>query len=568
MGFFNKRDSLSCCIEGTGAFRVTDSLKQKLEKLRMKYISSLPEKIRRIRILSYQLNTEKWTRQKRDLFINLIHRMVGSGKTFGIEKLSEIAAEFEKFCRKKLIMGQSISPQHLAEIKEFIKKLKTAASNTGKREYEQIREQSREKIKNYRDDIKRVLIFAQEEILPPLADQFKLYGYTLIPCTAIHEVYQYPLTGFNSIIIIDIRSLKSGLLQVDTVRKLADEQREIHLVVLSDDDTIKKRLIAAKCGADIFITTPMDVPTLINKLNIISQNYGSDPYHILIVDDDVEYVAWCAYTLQQQGMITSVISKPESVIPQLIEARPELILMDWHMPVYTGFDLASVIRQQDAFVSIPIVFLTTENDAIKRMKAMSIGVDDFLIKPISSDYLSKAVRIRAERYRKLRFYMERDSLTGLYNHSKILELLSVELSRARRHKMTLSFAMVDIDFFKIINDTYGHLNGDKVLTDLANLFKERLRKNDLIGRYGGEEFAIIFPNTGPRAVERVLNEIRNSFSRMLHHAKGEDYSVTFSAGISTSSHSRDIQTIVHTSDMALYEAKSRGRNKVVFFETI
>ena len=127
--------------------------------------------------------------------------------------------------------------------------------------------------------------------------------------------------------------------------------------------------------------------------------------------------------------------------------------------------------------------------------------------------------------------------------------------------------MVDIDFFKNVNDTYGHLNGDKVLKDLANLFKERLRKNDLIGRYGGEEFAVIFPNTEPQAVVKVLNEIRKSFAKMIHRADEKCFSVTFSAGVTSSQHCKDTQKIIHVSDIALYKAKSRGRNRIELEDT-
>lgn len=396
-----------------------------------------------------------------------------------------------------------------------------------------------------------------------MEDRFRLYGYTLTHCHKAADLDDYSIGGKNAIIILDIQFLENDKGTLKKIKELSERYKDTQIVVLSDNDTLKKRLVAARGGADIFLIPPFDVPLLISKLNLMSQNRGSEPYHVLIVDDDVEFVAWCAYTLQQEGMITSVVSRPEQVIPQLIESRPELVLMDWHMPGYTGFDLASIIRQQDAFISIPIVFLTAECDPGKRTQAMKIGADDFLNKPVSSEQLVEAVRIRAERYRTLRFYMERDSLTGLYNHSKILEYLSTELSRARRYNAVLSFAMVDIDYFKKINDTYGHLNGDRVLKDLANLFKERLRKNDLIGRYGGEEFAVVFPNTEPGAVVKVLNEIRESFSRIKHRAEEKFFSVTFSAGITSSNYCKDTQSLVNASDMALYKAKSRGRNRVV-----
>ncbi|MBN2440521.1 MAG: diguanylate cyclase [Spirochaetales bacterium] len=547
---------------------MTDSLKLKLEKLRTRYVSSLPGKIRKISILAKQIRTKKWTVKKRNSFINLIHRMAGSGETFGEKELSEAASKFERLCRETLTDNGPVSPLFENELQYFLKKMKEIAFRAGNKECRDPGEETKEQTFTP-DPIeeKQVYFFLEKKIGSLREDQFKHYGYTLMKCSCISELLNNKPTAHQIILIFDIQTLQKEQDSLQRIAKLSQDEKGINIVVISDDDTLNKRLLAARGGADIFIAFPFDVPSLINKLNLISQNKGSDPYHILIVDDDVEYVAWCSYTLQQEGMITSVISKPETVFSQLIETRPELILMDWHMPEYSGFDLACVIRQQESFISIPIVFLTSESDPKKRMKAMRIGVDDFLLKPISSEYLVEAVKIRAERYRTLRFYMERDSLTGLYNHSKIIEFLSTELSRAKRHKTTLSFAMIDIDFFKLVNDTYGHLNGDKVLKDLANLFKERLRKDDLMGRYGGEEFAIIFPNTEAHAVVNVLDEIRKSFAHIIHQADKRSFSVTFSAGVVASTYCKDAQTIIQTSDIALYKAKSRGRNKIILLDS-
>jgi diguanylate cyclase (GGDEF)-like protein len=157
--------------------------------------------------------------------------------------------------------------------------------------------------------------------------------------------------------------------------------------------------------------------------------------------------------------------------------------------------------------------------------------------------------------------MIRDSLTGLFNHTHTLHLLDQEISRAGQKAQPLSFAMIDLDNFKKVNDTYGHPIGDRVLRSLAMFLKQRLRKTDHIGRYGGEEFAIIFPDTSVEDARNVLNEIRGRFAELQQPAGDRDFNVTFSAGVA-GWQGESSQNLCERADRALYRAKDEGRNCV------
>jgi PleD family two-component response regulator len=144
-----------------------------------------------------------------------------------------------------------------------------------------------------------------------------------------------------------------------------------------------------------------------------------------------------------------------------------------NMPGASGQEIAKVIRQQDAYLSIPIVFLSAESDIGRQREAMSLGGDEFLHKPIQPEHLVSAVRSRVIRYRALRALMVRDSLTGLLNHTSYKERLRAEVARAKRQNKMLSVAIIDIDHFKNVNDTYGHPAGDRVIKNLSRLLKQR-----------------------------------------------------------------------------------------------
>jgi diguanylate cyclase (GGDEF)-like protein len=206
------------------------------------------------------------------------------------------------------------------------------------------------------------------------------------------------------------------------------------------------------------------------------------------------------------------------------------------------------------------------NLVINARDAMSEGGDDFLTKPIKPRHLIATVRNRAARARNLKARMVRDSLTGLFNHTHTLQLLEDARFRAERDGQPLSFAMIDIDFFKKVNDTYGHPMGDRVIKSLALFLKQRLRKSDHIGRYGGEEFAVVMPDTDAKSAKLVLDEIRQRFAEIQYSAQPHELSCTFSCGVSQLAPELDGKLLSQQADQALYVAKHGGRNRVEIYQ--
>ncbi len=344
------------------------------------------------------------------------------------------------------------------------------------------------------------------------------------------------------------------------------ENREtpLPIIFITDKSDLESRLKAVKVGGEAYFTKPVNVTDLVDNLDKLVTVDDVEPFRILIVEDSVSMANYFALILHQADMETAVVTDPLKVMQPLDDFRPDLILMDLYMPGCSGLELAKVIRQQPTFVSIPIVYLSGETDVDKQLQAMSLGGDDFLTKPIQPEHLVRSVTSRVQRSRILRNHMIRDGLTGLYNHTQTKEFLDIELERARRNDTPLAFAMVDMDKFKLVNDTYGHPTGDRVIKSLARLLKQRLRKSDLVGRYGGEEFAVILPNTDAKTAENILNELRVAFSKISHHHKDTEFKKTFSCGVATYPEFGDDMEIGNAADAALYDAKEGGRNRVAF----
>ncbi|WP_421682379.1 PleD family two-component system response regulator [Stutzerimonas urumqiensis] len=343
------------------------------------------------------------------------------------------------------------------------------------------------------------------------------------------------------------------------------EQKLPVLFFSHDERDTPTRLAAVRAGGLEFFTGSVDASSLLEKIEDLTRSAHNDPYRVLIIDDSRAQATHTERVLNSAGIITRTLLEPFEAMATLSEFQPDLIILDMYMPDCVGTELAKVIRQHERYVSVPIIYLSAEDDIDKQIDAMSEGGDDFLTKPIKTRHLIATVRTRASRARNLKARIVRDSLTGLYNHTHTLQLLEDASFRARREGQPLSFAMLDIDHFKRVNDEYGHPMGDRVIKSLALFLKQRLRKTDQIGRYGGEEFAVVLPDTDARAAGDVLDEIRRRFAEIHYPAKPRDLSCTFSCGIAELAPGTDVKALTQQADEALYRAKHGGRNRVELF---
>ncbi|MCU0234354.1 MAG: diguanylate cyclase [Thermoanaerobaculales bacterium] len=337
---------------------------------------------------------------------------------------------------------------------------------------------------------------------------------------------------------------------------------DVPVVFVSSRADIEARLEAVRAGCNGYFVKPVNFSEVVTTLDRLTRS-EPEPYRILIVDDEAEAAAYHAASLEAAGLQTAIVTDPLQVTSQLVEFRPDVILMDVYMPRCSGAELAAVIRQEEAFVGVPIVFLSRETDRMKQIAALGEGGDDFFSKPVPPAELVAAVAARALRGRTLRQLMERDGLTGLYTHSRIIEQLEAAVRRADRRDGRLAVAMIDVDGFKGINDSHGHLAGDQVLKALAQLLRQRLRLSDILGRFGGDEYLVVLPDTDGAAALAKMDDIRCNFGAVEHDTGRQSFSVTLSAGIAEFPLAVTGHELIARADEALYRAKRAGRNRVV-----
>ncbi len=296
---------------------------------------------------------------------------------------------------------------------------------------------------------------------------------------------------------------------------------------------------------------------------------------ILIAEDDPSFRRLLAETLAIWGYDVVVADNGYSAL-QILQSEdpPRLAMLDWMMPGMEGVEVCRKVRQKMVEPYTYMVLLTSQQRDEDLVIGMEAGADDYITKPFKHNELR--LRLRAgrriielqneliEARDTFRTKASHDSLTGLWNHEEILRILAQELSRAEREEKSAGVIMADIDFFKKINDTYGHLAGDVVLRSAAGKMRSLMRTYDCIGRYGGEEFLVVLPECNLECAAAFAERLRLCVSSDSIDTPEGMIPVTISLGVAASSKDKkkDVNSLIKTADEALYRAKESGRNRV------
>ena len=322
---------------------------------------------------------------------------------------------------------------------------------------------------------------------------------------------------------------------------------------------------------------------------------------ILLVDDREDTLNLLTILLSEQGYLTESTIEPDKAINLAENVKPDLILLDVMMPEINGYQLCSILRKNKLTHDIPVIFMSALDGTEEKIKGFELGCVDYITKPFDLDevmarvnhqlevcrlqkelkeknkILKHELEIRIELEHKLRSTNQKlknlaivDSLTGIANRRKFDQKIEQEWLRLAREKAFLSLIIVDVDYFKLYNDAYGHQAGDDCLQQVAQTISRTIKRPaDLVARYGGEEFAVILPSTDKIGANHIADCIKCAIEELkIPHTNSTvaDY-VTVSQGVATTIPNADslFESLICLADVALYEAKDRGRNSFVSY---
>lgn len=308
-----------------------------------------------------------------------------------------------------------------------------------------------------------------------------------------------------------------------------------------------------------------------------------DAFVILVADDEPINRALLQRRLEKGGYKVILVTNGKEAVDIVHASPPDLVILDVMMPVMDGLEACRIIKGNPETTDIPVIFLSARDETEIKVNGLTLGANDYIIKPFKAEELMArvdvALRLKNERdklqetTRKALSDAEQaqeraltDALTGLLNRYGLQRAMAREIAAARRYGRPLSCLMMDIDHFKKINDVYGHPIGDIAIQQVGKVLTEVTRNSDMVFRYGGEEFIVLLPETDIKGAV-VLGEKIRTFAESRIFGDGERIlTLTLSIGVASLKANESGNDMIARADVALYNAKENGRNRVEIAE--
>ncbi len=411
-----------------------------------------------------------------------------------------------------------------------------------------------------------VLIADDDEALTrPLLSELTRLGFAVACCRSIAEASIWLKQQTPQLIVLAHQLPDGDGLALCRRLTAAPRLQRTAIVLLAADGFDKAD--AFQAGAQAYYDKPIDVATLTTRLDdLLRQHaYQASRHRLLIVDADDTRAKQLAASLQHHGFDAAICLSTRRLFELASTQQSEILLL--RTPVASrALSLCRLIRQEERLLTTPIVVMVESAGSRFTLQGLEAGADLVVEDDAQPKMLAAMMTAHLERLRTLAAMADRDGLTGLWNHDYFVRHLAMEVERATRYGGQFVLALADLDDFKQLNDTHGHLIGDRALQHVAYFLKRRFRRTDIVARYGGEEFAIILQHTTLSQASRVLTDACDAaLSLRVPGARGGMIPMSFSMGAAEFPiHGWDTDSIFQAADQALYEAKRLGKHRIAF----
>lgn len=529
---------------------MNSELDQALETLRREYLAEAPARLGELR-----KDIGAFLAGEQDAVASLLtrfHRLAGSGGSYGFPEVSRMAREAEHWLRA----GQEPDLDASRKLDEIVAGIAQAFDNAGSQ-----LDPAQEPLPPSEFGWCARVVAGTNELRSAMADALRSVGYEVQAGSDQEEASVVPVSETPDFVVISADERIADPYAVAAAWSGRRTLRPRSIVIVDPQGGLDPyRLVAA--GVDAVIRSDRIAQELPEYAKMLAR-MGTPPASVLLVgpergSDDV--IGW----LQHANFRVSHSSRSLEVPDLLARHLPDLVLMDGYGMEPDPLTLTRMIRQDPRFSLLPIILMSERDSPQDRVRALRAGADHFVPRPPDRALLLQLVTSRAGRGRQIRELVHRDGLTGLLNHATLRAELDHALEYARRHREQVAFLMIDVDHFKRVNDTYGHLAGDQVLRHIAQVFQTTVRASDIVGRYGGEEFGMILRRTSAEGAGILGGKLREALvSSPAATSDGLIIPVRVSIGVAAfPEDGSTANALTAAADRALYGAKSSGRDRV------
>ncbi len=481
------------------------------------------------------------------------HRLIGSLGSLGFSEGSAIARQIEELLNSDF----PLAPTDAVLLKELIKNLQTSSCS----------DPPKIALPTYTSKLPLLLIVDNDpSFTHELQSESETWGMRVQIATDLLDAKTKIAQETPDVIVLDVifpNSVEDGL---NILNELTESQPETAKVIMSAVGDLSDRVMVARQGGCSFIEKPISAEEAVNAITpLLLHRQNGDLPKVMIVDDDPNSLQILEIMLGKWKIEVKTLQDPQKFWQVLESTSPDLLILDLIMPKYSGLDLCQAVRTDALWQDLPIVFLSSHTDQATVRQLFAAGADDYLSKPVMAADLQTRLRSRLERSRNSRQIANFDGLTGVYTHRRGIQSLTQLLRLAKRNQQNFCMAILDLDFFKAVNDLYGHSMGDRVLKQFGSLLRQYFRSEDVTMRWGGEEFVVgLYGANRQQSVDRLTKLLEIWREQKFLSAEGESFGLTFSAGIAEyPQNGTNIESLYSSMDAALYQAKETGRNKIV-----
>lgn len=485
------------------------------------------------------------------------HKLAGSSGIFGFMKASEAAHEIEL----ALTPHRDIPPTEVLSLSDLVTKVRAELEQPLDGHPEQAEEPLRDETRSAH----LLIVDDDDEIVERLVSEAAAQGMTVETAAGPDTALELVKESRFDVVLLDLVFPESDVDGVSFLQDFVDLQPHATVLVLTVTDAFADRVAVARLGGRGFLSKTMAPSKIIEAAVEAIEGSRHAGTKVLMVDDDPTVLDAMQSLLEAQGIKGIKVQDPRDFWEVLEKSMPDLLMLDIDMPDISGIELCRVVRNDPRWKHLPVLFLTAHREPAAVNAIFMAGADDYVIKPVLGKELLARIGNRLERIQLLKQLAETDPLTGVWNRRRAMEGFAQLIRLADRYEQPFCLITLDLDHFKHVNDTYGHAQGDGVLQRLGQLMKHKFRGEDIVARWGGEEFVVGTYGLSARdGLERMNLFLEEFGADPFTGPTGEIFKVTFSAGLAQyPEDGTDVAALYRAADAALYRAKKAGRAQVV-----
>ncbi len=541
----------------------------KFERIREIYVESFPEKIQELRRCWADLNAAvEFDEPLAELRVE-VHKIAGSSGSHEFNDINTLAKSVEKNVVQVLDKKSSWNDckQEIGNlVQQLVDILESQLLNYNFSDSDEDKIPRLESLQLSHRELVIYIVSHRSVELSLLSNLLESRGFTVFSFDKIERAQSMSQSVAPSIVVLDLGDADEITLDIDTKKAFKSIDGEAPaFVIVSRRDDVATRKMAARFEAEAFFATPINAHNFSSTLDVVLESRGNNGCKVLLMDKQQQRISYIEKALGCENIKCRVINTVDSIIDELVNFKPDLILIAYDNNSDCWKDGARIIRLHESHFNMPIVFLVDEECKEAKIQALRAGADDCIYGHELQDDQFQILKQRILRFRRANHLIIMDSLTGALNRDAFLERANEEISLAIRRKESICVAMIDVDHFKQINDENGHVVGDYVLRHISDYLNNRLRRSDVVGRYAGDEFLVLLPDTDLDSAYLVLDMIRKNLVAHNIKVNNADVRVSISVGLVAvrPAEALSVETLIVEADKKLYEAKVAGRNMLV-----